>query len=61
MLATSLDRFGERARQLLDRRIAIELERIEVGCAAGRVVLVPVQDLRLGLDLELAQLLAAGA
>ena len=27
------DRFGERARQLLDRRIAIELQRIEVGAA----------------------------
>ena len=51
------DRLGERARQLLNRRIAIELERIEVR-AARVLFLVAVQDLRFGFELELAQLLA---
>src|ERR1019366_551118 len=36
--------------------IAIELERVKVLPVAG-VVLVPMQDLRFGFDLELAQLL----
>src|SRR4029077_12255543 len=46
----------ERARVLLNRGITVELERIELA-AVGALVLVLVQDLRLGLDLELAQLL----
>ena len=50
------DRLGERARQLLDRRIAVELQRIEVG-ATRMLFLVPMQDLRFGLQLQLAQLL----
>ena len=48
-------RLAERARILLDRRVAVELERIEV-VAARAGIHVPMQDLRLGLDLELAQL-----
>jgi hypothetical protein len=50
-------RLGERARELLDRRIAIQFERIKIGAMAAAFLLVAVQDLRLGLDLELAQLL----
>ena len=50
-------RFRQRARQLLNRRVAVELERIEAALDLG-VVLMPVQNLRLGLGLELAQLLA---
>ena len=46
-------RLRERARQLLNRGVAIELERIEAAVARD-VVLVAVQDLRLGLRLELA-------
>ena len=46
-------RFRERARELLDRRIAIELERIEAALDVG-IALVPVQDLCLGLGFELA-------
>ena len=49
-------RFGQRARELLDRRVAVQLQRIEFLPVPGLVV-VPVQDLRLGLHLELAQLL----
>jgi len=45
------------ARQLLDRRVAIELERIEAALHID-VVLVAVQDLRLGLGFQLAQLIA---
>ena len=52
------DGFGERARQLLDVRIAVELERIEIGAVHLLVRLVLVEDLRLGLHLELAQLFA---
>ncbi len=48
---------GEGARQLLDRRIPVELERIEAALDL-RVVLMAMQDLRLGLGFELAQLLA---
>ena len=48
---------GERARELLNRRVAVELERIEAAVARD-VVLVSMQDLRLGLGLELAQLIA---
>ena len=51
------DRLGECARKLLDGRIAIELERVEVG-AVRVVLLVLEQDLRFGLHLELAQLFA---
>ena len=47
--------FGQRARELLDRRIAIELERIELA-ASALLFLVAMQDLRFGLELELAQL-----
>ena len=47
---------SERAGELLDRRIAVELQRIEVTAVAG-LVLVTVQDLRLGFDFEVAQLL----
>ncbi len=50
-------RLGERARQLLNRRVAIELERIETGVARD-VVLMSMEDLRLGLGLELAELIA---
>src|SRR5690606_14825449 len=46
-------RFGERPRQLLNRRIAIELERIEIG-AIRMLFFVAMQDLRFGLELELA-------
>jgi hypothetical protein len=46
---------GERARELLDRRVAVELQRIEIA-AVRRVALVAMQDLLLGLDLEIAQL-----
>ena len=49
--------FRERARELLDRRIAVELERVEAAFDVG-IVLVPVQDLRFRLGFELAQLLA---
>ena len=48
---------GERARVLLQRRIAVELERIEVVAARILLVLMPVEHLRFGLDLEAAQLL----
>ena len=51
------DRLGERARKLLDRRIAVEFQRIEIR-AVRVVLLVLEQDLRLGFHLELAQLLA---
>ena len=46
----------QRARELLDRGIAVELERIEVA-ALALLFLVAMQDLRLGFELELAQLL----
>ncbi len=50
--------FGERARELLDRRVAVELERIEVAAMAGAAfVLVTMEDLRFGFDFELAELL----
>ena len=45
----------ERARVLLDRGVAVELERVEV-VAPRAGIDVAMQDLRLGLDLELAQL-----
>ena len=48
--------FRERARELLDRRVAIELERIEFAAPAF-FFLVAMQDLRFGFELELAQLL----
>ena len=48
--------FSERAGELLDRRIAVQLQRIEVA-AVSRFVLVTVEDLRLGFDFEVAQLL----
>ena len=47
--------FGEAARELLDRGITVELERIEVA-AAALLFFVAMQDLRFGLELELAQL-----
>ncbi len=47
--------FGEAARELLNRRIAIELERIELALLT-LLFLEPMQDLRFGLELELAQL-----
>ena len=46
---------GQAARELLDRGIAIEFQRVEI-LAAARFLVVAMQDLRLGLDLELAQL-----
>ncbi len=49
-------RLGQRPRVLLDGGIAVELERIELA-AVRAFVLVLVQDLRLGLDFETAQLL----
>ncbi len=48
--------FGQRARELLDRGITIQFQRIEVGTRTG-LGLVPVQDLRLGFDFQLGQLL----
>ena len=48
---------GERARVLLERGIAVELERIEVVAARILLVLMPVEYLRFGLDLEAPQLL----
>ncbi len=56
MLADVAGGFGQRARELLDRRVAIQFQRIELR-AVTRLGLVPVQNLRLGLHLELAQLL----
>ncbi len=49
-------RFSERAGELLDRRVAVELQRIEIAAVSG-FVLVTVQDLRLGFDFEVTQLL----
>ncbi len=47
-------RFGKRARQLLDIRIAIQLQRIEI--AYQDRVLMAVHDLRFGFQFQLAQL-----
>src|SRR6185437_3448753 len=47
---------GQRARELLNRRVTIQLEWIEL-TAMTTLVLVTVQDLRFGLDFETAQLL----
>ena len=47
---------GKGARELLNGRIAVQLERIELAAVAA-LVLVPMQDLRLGLDFQAAQLL----
>ncbi len=52
------DGLGQGARELLDVRIPIEFERIEIGALRLVVRLVLVEDLRLGLHLELAQLFA---
>ena len=49
-------RFGEAARELLDRGVAVELERIEVALLA-LLFFEAMQDLRFGFELELAQLL----
>ena len=46
---------GEGARELLDRGVAVELQRIEVALLA-LLFLVAMQDLRFGFELELAQL-----
>ena len=54
--AEVIGRLRQRPRQLLDVRVTVELERVEV--SRHQRVLVAVHDLRLGLDLELAQLLA---
>ena len=49
--------FGERARELLDRGVAVELERIEVAAVSrADIVFVTMEDLRFGFDLELAEL-----
>ena len=48
-------RLGEAARQLLDAGVPVQFQRIELGFLPG-LGLVAVQDLGLGLDLELAQL-----
>ncbi len=48
--------FRQRARELLDRRVSIEFERIEFA-ARALLFFVAMQDLRFGLELELAQLL----
>ena len=51
-----VDAFGERARELLEPRVAVELQRVEVA-----VLLLQLHlrlDLRLGLDLDLAHLRA---
>ena len=50
-------RLGECARELLDRRVTVELERIEIAPMRDAALLVTVKNLRLGLDLKLAQLL----
>ena len=50
-------RFGQRARELLQRGVAVELERIEIAMA-WILVLVSESDLRLRLQFELAQLFA---
>jgi hypothetical protein len=52
-----IGRLRQRARELLDGGIAVQLQRVEITAVAAGLGLVPVQDLRLGLDLELAQLL----
>ncbi len=57
MLATSPEVSGERARVLLDRGVAVELEGVELIVARILLVLMPVEHLRLGLDLERPQLL----
>ena len=49
-------RFRQCARELLNRRITVEFERVEV--LGNQGFLVSCHDLRLGLDLELAQLLS---
>ncbi len=49
------DRLGQHARQLLQARIAVELERIEVRRFARQLVAARL-DLRIGLDLDFAQL-----
>ena len=56
MLADVVGGLGQRARELLDRGVAVELERIEIAAMLRALVFVPMQDLRFGLDLELAQL-----
>src|SRR5439155_2265505 len=50
-------RLGEGPRVLLDGGVTIELEGIELAAVLRAFVIVLVQDLRLGLDLETAQLL----
>ena len=49
-------RLRQRPRQLLQGRIAVEFERVEILPRA--ILLVPRQDLGLGLDFHLPQLLA---
>ncbi len=49
-------RLGERTGELLDRGIAIQLERIEVAPMSA-LLLVPVKNLRLSFDFQAAQLL----
>ena len=53
--ADVVGRFGEAARELLDRGIAVEFERIEIALLAF-LFLEAMQDLRFGLELELAEL-----
>ena len=48
---------GQRARKLLQRRVAVEFQRIEIRRGARLFVVVAVQHLRFGLDFEPAQLL----
>src|SRR5207237_7178499 len=50
-------RLGEGPRVLLDGGVTIELEGIELAAVLRAFVIVLVQDLRLGLDLETPQLL----
>src|SRR3546814_11626855 len=48
--------FAQRTRELLQGREAVEFERIEGGIAGFMLALVAGDDLRLGLDVEAAQL-----
>src|SRR3546814_4943704 len=50
--------FAQRTRELLQGREAVEFERIEGGIAGFMLALVAGDDLRLGLDVEAAQLVA---
>ena len=54
-----VDAFGERARELLEARVAVEFQRIELAVLFLQQFDLRL-DLRLGLDLDLAHLRCAG-